>query len=749
MPHEPLRTALRHLRRTLGAEAARGVTDAQLLERFVTQRDESAFELLVWRHERLVLGVCRRVLHNAHDAEDAFQATFLVLVRKAGSIGKRQSLASWLYKVAYRTALTQRARRARGPQPTAELPAVAVPDEASEEAAQREVYRVLDQEVSRLPEKYRVPVVLCYLEGKAYAEAAREIGCPKGTVSIRLTRARALLRHRLARRGVTLPAGLLAVGAAGQAAAGPAALVDATVQAGLKVAAGPTAAGGVSAPVAALTEGVLRVMFLTKLKIAAVVLAVGMTAGGGAGLLTIRLWAGAPQDMPAVLAPGSLPAPAQAAPPPLAGGAEEPDPSETWVERATLRGHQHAVLCVAFSPDGKTLASGAGDAAGQPGELRLWDVATGREWHVHELPHAVMGLAFAPDGQTLASAGADRTVALWETARGQVRITFRAQGHGNRVSAVVFAPDGQTLATGSLDRTVRLWEVATGKEVRLFQGHTDTVQGVAFSPDGRRLLSGSNDRTVKVWDAATGRELLILRHQGAVKSVAFAPDGRMLATAGGDGAVRLWDTTTGQQVRALAERRVPVLSVAFSPDGKVLAVAVGGWDAATEPRRDAEVKLLDVGTGQLLATLRGHTDPVVAVVFSPDGRLLATASWDGTIKLWERQQTSRLRTRPGPPAATSFLNELPQARAKDRLEQLLQALLEAGKTDEQVLEALYLATLARLPTAGEKKSGTDHVARQQDRRAAFANVLWALTQSKEFSANLEALGQRDPRRTSR
>src|SRR5262249_37665794 len=159
---------------------------AELLERFVADRDETAFELLVWRHERLVLGVCRRLLRDAHDAEDAFQATFLTLVRRAGSIGRGQALASWLYRVPHRIALRARAaggRRAARETHGADLAAVPGGDDPRGGAERRDLETLLEEEVGRLPEKYRGPVVLCYLEGKTYDEAGRQLGCSRGTVS--------------------------------------------------------------------------------------------------------------------------------------------------------------------------------------------------------------------------------------------------------------------------------------------------------------------------------------------------------------------------------------------------------------------------------------------------------------------------------------------------------------------------------------------------------------------------------------
>jgi RNA polymerase sigma factor (sigma-70 family) len=267
-----LNTVIRQLLHVAGRRRAGGLSDAQLLERFVRARDEAAFEVLVWRHGPMVLGTCRRLLRREQDAEDAFQATFLALVRKAASIGKREALGSWLYKVAYRVSL-----RARATTPAQPLADRTLPDtsaaEPGEELLRRELCAALDEEVRRLPEKYRAAFVLCQLEGQTTEAAARVLSCPPGTVGTRLARARELLRRRLGRRGFGAPALL----AAGACAALPAALVSSTIRFGA------ASAGPVPARVAALAEGALRAMSAKKLALAAAaVLAVGLLGGGAA-----------------------------------------------------------------------------------------------------------------------------------------------------------------------------------------------------------------------------------------------------------------------------------------------------------------------------------------------------------------------------------------------------------------------------------------------------------------------------------
>jgi RNA polymerase sigma factor (sigma-70 family) len=269
--------ALRHLRRAALLQGAGGLTDAQLLNSYLARGEDAAFEALVRRHGPMVLGVCRRVLRNPHDAEDAFQATFLVLLRKAASLLPRYSVGNWLYGVARRTAL--KAQEAAARRRAKERQAGQRGGQRADEGARQDLWRLLDQELDRLPEKYRAPVVLCDLEGRTRKEAARLLGWPEGTVSGRLARARALLARRLARQGVTPPAVGLAGALAGGAACAsvPPPLVAAVVRAG-KALTG-AAAGAMSARAVGLAHGVVRAMTMTKLKAAtAVLLAVGVGA---------------------------------------------------------------------------------------------------------------------------------------------------------------------------------------------------------------------------------------------------------------------------------------------------------------------------------------------------------------------------------------------------------------------------------------------------------------------------------------
>jgi RNA polymerase sigma factor (sigma-70 family) len=279
-------TVIRHLRRVALAQDGAGRTDGELLASFIDQKDEAAFEALMRRHGPMVLAVCRRVVRHHHDAEDAFQATFLVLARKASSVKPRGMLANWLHGVAYRTAMKARTmavkRQAREKQVT-DTPEPT----ATAQDHWHDLQPLIDQELLGLPENYRLPIVLCDLEGKTIKDATQQLGWPQGTLAGRLARGRKLLAKRLANRGVVLSAGSLAaiVAQNGVSAGVPASLMSSTVKAATLIAAGQsTLAGVVPAKVAALMEGVLRAMLLSKWKAAGAVLFLvlgGIVLGGG------------------------------------------------------------------------------------------------------------------------------------------------------------------------------------------------------------------------------------------------------------------------------------------------------------------------------------------------------------------------------------------------------------------------------------------------------------------------------------
>ena len=303
--------------------------------------------------------------------------------------------------------------------------------------------------------------------------------------------------------------------------------------------------------------------------------------------------------------------------------------AETGRELLTFRGHGDYVFGIAWSPDGSKLAT-----ASQDGTAKVWQAETARELRTlrgHQAP--VNSVVWSPDGTRLATASNDQTAKVWDAGTGRELLTLR--GHAGDVYGIAWSPDGRKLATVGDDRTTKVWEAATGRELLTLRGHRDHVRGVAWSPDGSKLATASEDSEAKVWDAEKGRELRALRgHLDDVLSVAWSPDGSLLATASADNTAKVWELETGRELLALRGHQDDVQGIAWSPDGSKLATA----------SVDKTAKVWDAGTGRELITLRGHRGPVASVAWSPDGRNLGTASADKTAKVWEAGTGRELTT---------------------------------------------------------------------------------------------------------
>ena len=292
----------------------------------------------------------------------------------------------------------------------------------------------------------------------------------------------------------------------------------------------------------------------------------------------------------------------------------------------TLRGHTARINGIAYSPDGTRLATISED-----GTARQWDALGGQELlSIRSNAGPLYGVAYSPDGKNLAVASADKSAKIWDAGDGRLAMTLTA--HTGAVNGVAYSPDGSRIATASSDGTVKIWDTRDGHLLLSLRGHSDAVNGVAFSPDGKVLASASSDNTARLWDAAKGSQLRNLRQSGSVKDVAFSPDGKRLATASSDNTASIWDISKGSQVLNLRQMG-SVNGVAFGFDGRRLATASD----------DGSALIWDLSGGQGLLTLR-HLDSVNDVAFSPDGKRLATASSDKFGRVWDAQSGETLLT---------------------------------------------------------------------------------------------------------
>jgi RNA polymerase sigma factor (sigma-70 family) len=615
---------LHQLRQLLPVHGDRAESDAELVASFKANRDEAAFAALVARHGPMVLGVCRRVLGDQHAVEDAFQATFMALARQVAAVRSPALLPGWLYGVAYRIALKARARAARRRASTLDAetgPLDRRPDPL-EHLTVRELLDALEHEVQRLPRSYRLPVVLCCLEGLTQEEAAQRLGCSAGSIKGRLERGRKQLHARLVRRGATLAVALTAASVAH--AAPKSSLLGATVKAALAFAVrGSTASTLASVEAVQLASGVAcGASVLRRIVLPMLLFGLAFAALG------VGMWMEPPNALVADEPVHEPRADAKDAVP-RTDRLGDPLPPGVLFRIGTVRlQHGDDIRNIAASPDGALVASASND-----GSLSIWETATGKERSRLPLDHPVDGwLAFTPDGKSLVTSREDK-LDLLDVASGKIVRTF---GGGARCGA--FAVDGKTLTAVQQGEgwapVVRKWDVQTGKPVKEW---TIPLQPTVVEEEGgigpRRPYSTS----LQSWLSPDGSLVAIIE--------THLTDRKKPQT--------LWvfNVATGQEVRHWALNKLHAADVAFSPDGKVLAV---GSDTAT-------IAIWDVDTGK--ERLRWKADArtdirygLFGVRFTPDGQSLVSNAQNGLTR-WDWRTGKALRVYPMPWGPGAFCRD--------------------------------------------------------------------------------------------
>ena len=304
----------------------------------------------------------------------------------------------------------------------------------------------------------------------------------------------------------------------------------------------------------------------------------------------------------------------------------------------TLTGHTSAVNSIAFSPDGKMLATGSADQT-----AKIWDLESGKATQTFEGHSAVVWeVAISPDGKMLATSSEDNTTNIWDITSGEIIQTLK--GHSSGIESHAFSPDGKKFATVSSDHTAKIWDLQSGKALLTLQGHWSYGNCVAFSPDGKKLATGFDDQSAKIWDIESGQPVLTLTgHSAYINSVAFSPDGKTFATGSDDKTAKIWDLESGKVLLTLPVYWSDIGSVTFSPDGKKLAGVSGLWGYDY----DNTVKIWDLDYEKNALTLEGHSSDIESVVFSSDGKKIATGSGDKTARIWDAASGATILTLEG------------------------------------------------------------------------------------------------------
>jgi RNA polymerase sigma factor (sigma-70 family) len=657
------------------SESLAEYSDRQLLDRFIESGNDAAFAAILDRHGPMLLSLCRRSLDGAtHLAEDVLQATFLVLARKARSIRQRDSLVGWLCGVAGRLARqarsSERALARRDQRAARERPEVHNADPAWED-----LLRVLDAELKRLPQRYRAPLLLCYLEGRTQDEAARQLGWSLSTLRRCLESGRELLKARMTRRGATLGAGLFAGFLAPSTAR---AALTAELRRAVLAAATPAFPDtAVSPSVLALASGGMRMTTLTKISLVSALAVVLSGVLASVGWMVARA---TPPGSPAVQTQRTLPEkPPEVAGPPAEAGKpapgrdrfNDPLPAGALARLGTVafrHGRAYYPRSLTFSPDGKHLVSLGG------GWARRWDLATGQAT-VNLGDGFCSGkfdynLLVSADGRRACicrdvpgNAGAEECTE-YDMSSGQKVRAYRldlARGRTYYFVPRTLSPDGKTCA--ELASTITLWSTGNGAVLRKFVAKDGGYTAIAFTPDSKTLVAGDDVGTIHVFTIATGKEQRSfgVANVKGINALAISPDGKRLAThGGGDGFLRLWDLAGGTEERTLdlpqGELPEGTGSIIFSPDSRTLLAGV---------RRGVRTGLR---TWDVLSKKPGRAwvdDPTIGLIpaVSPDGKLLATMNDAGVIRLWDMETGKEKHPREASPCGLQAVCFQPDGKA--------------------------------------------------------------------------------------
>ncbi len=648
-----------YLRSLLARQGGAASNDCELLRSFIERRDNDAFAVLMHRHGPMVLNLARRLTGDEQLAEDVFQATFLLLSRKAQTIRRAESLSCWLHGAAHRFALQAQRKRQRRQAREAHA-RISSPSTPLDELTAQEFLDILDEELENLPENQRAPLILCCLEGLSQEEAARRLGCSANAVKGRLERGRQRLRMRLEKRGLTLPAvlgGSLLL--AGSTSPVPAALTQTTLQSAITEV-------GIAPSVAALIQEAMRSMVINKLKaIGAIVMLFALT-GTSVGIMSLNPQA-AKENAPATADDKLLSAKKGVD---LNG---DPLPDGAVMRLGTLQ--RRAVGArLAVTADGKSIIS-----VRNANYIRIWDVETGKMRQAHELPSTIPFLsALSPDGRWLANhGGRNDTLTIWNVQSGKAMRNL-VVANAQSIHSVVFAPDGGRLAAitfdGKDDYALHVWQLADGKEIFIVKlKHRWGCQSLSFSADGKLLLAsfGTTDAGTVCWEVASGQRKWQIKNFGN-SSMRLTPDGLILCWLTPNFSVR--SLTTGEPVNM--ESKVPFRDlqgdVSISPDGRTFVTMngrrmsvwdmvhgkqmwtqSGSWsDAVFLPdsksfiASNGSLQRWETATGKTFwsdTSDQGHTGEVISLAFSADGRRLVSGSVDGSVRLWDTATGRPLR----------------------------------------------------------------------------------------------------------